>query len=734
MDEAPGLPTQGQQRSMDSETSHTGELIRRLSRRQWMISLAVAALTLGSLLIGWSDFAEHEETAEIINLAGRQRMLSQRIAMSLLLAQRESDPDLQRRYRDMATAAAGEFERAHGRLAATAGQLGADSPIHSAYFGPSGRADAASRAYLSEVHAALEALAPGGPGDTLRAAATAAAGGGLLGELDQVTAFYQREAEQKDRLMLHLLQGSTLLIVALLAVAMLRVFRPLARRLAADVAARDRAQRDLKQSEERFRAFSESSSDWFWETDSKHCFSWFQESALARNPFPKDKIIGRTRMELRTETEKAATEKWAAHWADLEAHRPFRDFEYQLGPHDQAQRWISVSGQPRFGDSGEFLGYSGTARFIQAQKDSEAALRRLQTAIEQSPVSIMIMDADLKMTYVNSFFCAVSGYGKDEVIGRVPRVARSPRTLAVFASMREAMAQGRIWRGEMCNHKKNGELYWESVSVSPVHDDRGEIAHYIAVSADITAQRQAGLREQSRNRILEAIATGAPIAESLALMVAMAEAELSGGICTIQRLDRTQGRLFNACTSSLSPAVAEATQGLRIGVGVGSCGTAAATATRIVVADIDSHPYWQAWRELARAEGLRACWSQPIMSSAHKVLGTLAIYYRTPRSPSPEEVQVVELVASLAAICMERDEAEQTLRRQEEQARTLLAEHETILNNAMVGIVYLKHRRVVSCNRRLERIFGYQPGELIGESSERFYASHETFEAIGEQA
>ncbi|MFZ2855810.1 MAG: PAS domain S-box protein, partial [Rhodocyclaceae bacterium] len=73
-------------------------------------------------------------------------------------------------------------------------------------------------------------------------------------------------------------------------------------------------------------------------------------------------------------------------------------------------------------------------------------------------------------------------------------------------------------------------------------------------------------------------------------------------------------------------------------------------------------------------------------------------------------------------------------RREEENNRRLLAENETILRNALVGIVYLKRRRVVSCNRRFEEILGYGPGELIGESSQRFYDSQETFEALGERA
>jgi diguanylate cyclase (GGDEF)-like protein/PAS domain S-box-containing protein len=70
----------------------------------------------------------------------------------------------------------------------------------------------------------------------------------------------------------------------------------------------------------------------------------------------------------------------------------------------------------------------------------------------------------------------------------------------------------------------------------------------------------------------------------------------------------------------------------------------------------------------------------------------------------------------------------------EERNRQLLAEMETLLSNALVGIVHLRHRRVVSCNRRLEEIFGYRPGELIGQSSECFYPSHETFEKIGARA
>ena len=721
---------------MERTASDTGQLIRKLSRRQWMVSLAVVALALSSLFLGWRGITADEQTAEIINLAGRQRMLSQRMAMYLVLHQRETDQGRQHQYRGLASAAASEFDQAHGRLVAIARTLGADSPIFAVYFGPARKLDAESRHYLSLVRAAVEDLAPGKPADDGNTdKIIAAAGNSLIKDLHEVTVLFQRDAERRVELLLRLLQVSTLLIVALVAVGMFRVFRPVIRRLSDDVAARDAAQRALQDSEECFRAFSEASSDWFWETDAQHRFSWIQDGQTVKIPLSAETVLGKTRLELRSDVELAAVEKWNAYQADLNAHRPFRDLEYQIGGDEQALRWISVSGQPFFDKDGAFLGYRGTAKYIQAQKDIEASLVRLQMAIEQSPVSIMITDAQSNITYVNAHFSVVSGYRADEVTGRTPKILWSGETpVSVFAEMHQTLTAGKIWRGEVCNRTKSGELYWMNQSVSPVYDHLGNTTHYIAVSEDTTLQKQARRREQSRNRILEAIANDAPLAETLGLMVAMAEQELPGGICTLLRLDRAQGKLFSACGSALSATYTGAIEGMEIGQGVGSCGTAAFTARRVVVEDIDNHPYWQAWRAAAAAEGLRACWSQPIMAAAGKVLGTLAIYYRAPRSPTVDEIEVIETVASLAAICLERAEAEQALRQQEEQARTLLAENETILDNALVGIVYLKHRQVVSCNRRLEEIFGYEPGELVGKSSEVFYDTRQRFEAIGEDA
>jgi PAS domain S-box-containing protein len=714
---------------MDIATRDTGSLIRKLSRRQWKASLAVVALTLVSLVLGWALIANNEQAAEIINLAGRQRMLSQRMAMYLALQAHEADRYRQHYFLDATRAAANDFEAAHARLAASARTRGPGSAIHSLYFGPDGSVDANSRRFLAQVRvlvatsARMQATDHGG-----LAAVMSSADNGMIRELHEAAALFQRDAEQKIELMLRLLQLSTILIAGLVIFVRFRVFLPVARRLTDDVAVRDQVEQELRESEARFKAFSESTSDWFWQTDAEDRFAWFEDGRNSQVPIDHATVLGRTRMECLPAVELANTEKWRRYQADLAAHRPFRDLEYQIGGDGRVLHWISVSGQARYDDDGNFLGYRGTARNIQVQRDNEAARQRLLQAIEQSPVSIAITDAAGTITYINAHYSTVSGYSAEEAIGRTQEIVRTGDTPGtVYADMGRVLGQGKVWRGELGGRRKNGELYWEDISVSPVHDHLGRTTHYIAVSEDITARKQSARREQERNRILEAVASGAPLAEVLGMMATMVETELPGGLCGILRLDRARGTLHNACASSLPPAWVEAVEGLAIGPEVGACGTAAYTAARVVASDIATDPRWHDWRELAAREGLRACWSQPIISTIGKVLGTLAIYHRDVNAPANDEIRLVETISSLAAICMERDEAEQ-------QTRQLLVEHETILGNAQVGIVYLKQRRVVSCNRRLEEIFGYDSGELIGESSERFYDTKESFEAIGAEA
>ncbi|MEW5700879.1 MAG: PAS domain S-box protein [Candidatus Zixiibacteriota bacterium] len=141
---------------------------------------------------------------------------------------------------------------------------------------------------------------------------------------------------------------------------------------------------------------------------------------------------------------------------------------------------------------GNLAGRVWSFRDITGRHRVEEELRKLSRAVEQSPVSVVITDLEGSIEYVNPKFEALTGYTADEARGRNPRILKSGETPAdTYRQMWETIKSGQVWRGEFHNKKKNGELYWESASISPITDPSGQITHYVAVKEDITAQKQA---------------------------------------------------------------------------------------------------------------------------------------------------------------------------------------------------------------------------------------------------
>jgi C4-dicarboxylate-specific signal transduction histidine kinase len=136
----------------------------------------------------------------------------------------------------------------------------------------------------------------------------------------------------------------------------------------------------------------------------------------------------------------------------------------------------------------------------------------------------------------------------------------------------------------------------------------------------------------------------------------------SASLCSILLFDPSANCLRHGAAPSLPKTYTEAIDGAVIGPSVGSCGTAAYRAEPVIVSDIATDPLWDDFRDLASAHELRACWSTPILSSARRVLGTFATYYREPRSPSSQEHNVVERITHLASIAIEREQGEEVLR------------------------------------------------------------------------
>ncbi len=186
---------------------------------------------------------------------------------------------------------------------------------------------------------------------------------------------------------------------------------------------------------------------------------------------------------------------------------------------------------------------------------------------------------------------------------------------------------------------------------------------------EIAARKQAETLLAGEKRLLEMVARGDSLALILDALCGLVEELASGSLSSILLLEPNGNRLRHGAARSLPKAYIDAIDGSVIDASAGSCGTAAYRAKSVIVSDIANDPLWTNYRDVAMSHGLRACWSTPILSSEGKVLGTFAIYYREPRTPTPQELEIIERTTHLASIALERKRAENALRASEQVAR-----------------------------------------------------------------
>jgi PAS domain S-box-containing protein len=140
---------------------------------------------------------------------------------------------------------------------------------------------------------------------------------------------------------------------------------------------------------------------------------------------------------------------------------------------------------------GKVAGFRGILLDISDRRQSEVQLRKLSRAVEQSPTSIIITNIWGDIEYVNPYFSELTGYSFEEAIGKNPRILKSDYTSPEeYKNLWESITNCKNWRGEFHNKKKNGELYWEEATISPIVDANGKITHFLAIKVDITERKK----------------------------------------------------------------------------------------------------------------------------------------------------------------------------------------------------------------------------------------------------
>ena len=177
-------------------------------------------------------------------------------------------------------------------------------------------------------------------------------------------------------------------------------------------------------------------------------------------------------------------------FSTLSEDNPVMIDEHKIVTGDGTSVWHLWTDRGVFDESGVLIEIQGVGHDITERKQSENESQKLAAVVNQSPASIVITDTDGNIEYVNPKFVELTGYRHEEAIGQKPSVLKSgAQSDEYYRNLWETISAGKTWTGEFQNKKKNGELYWESASISPLVDTKGKTIQYLAVKEDITERK-----------------------------------------------------------------------------------------------------------------------------------------------------------------------------------------------------------------------------------------------------
>lgn len=178
-----------------------------------------------------------------------------------------------------------------------------------------------------------------------------------------------------------------------------------------------------------------------------------------------------------------------------------RDKEYRIVRPDGSVRVVYTQGEVVSDSTGRVIQVRGTIQDITERKRIEEEIHILSRAVEQSPSVVIITDTKGNIEYANAKFTRLTGYALPEVVGKNLRILKSGQTPPEeYKQLWKTIISGGEWRGEFCNKKKNGELYWEAASISPIKNPAGIVTHFVAVKENITERKQ---MEEELKRAME---------------------------------------------------------------------------------------------------------------------------------------------------------------------------------------------------------------------------------------
>ncbi len=344
-------------------------------------------------------------------------------------------------------------------------------------------------------------------------------------------------------------------------------------------------------------------------------------------------------------------------------------------------------------------------------------------ALEAAGNGILIVDAqlpDFPIIYCNDAFVKITGYNKSEVLGKNCRfLQNNDREQEGIALMRTALKKQQACQVILRNYRKDGTLFWNELTITPVNDKNGELTHFIGVQNDITERKKAELLKDQIQVVLELITEDQPLSEIAHKIIETVEKHLSNCMASILLLDEEKGTLNILAAPNLPDSFSKGIVGVKIEDEINCCSKAVYIKKEVIVGDIANEPLCPDYKQLAMKHDIKSCWSSPIFSSQKKVLGTFAIYCDDVRTPTKGEREIVANMTQLTSVAIERHNVNKALRKSKEQLEEKVAQR----TNEITATV----EKLVEANQSLENQI-----ETTKVAENRAMASQALFAAIAQ--
>jgi PAS domain S-box-containing protein len=347
------------------------------------------------------------------------------------------------------------------------------------------------------------------------------------------------------------------------------------------------------------------------------------------------------------------------------------DFEHRLMLDDGTVKHVHV--RARAAGDAESLEYVGAVTDVTALRHSQRALetafREVQAvkeefrlAVDSIPGLVWSALPDGHVDFLNQRWREYTGLSVEQASGWGWQVAIFPEDLPLLQMIwRSVLESGAPGEAEARVRRADGAYRWFLFRAIPLRDGAGRLVKWYGQTTDIEDRKRAETLLSAEKRTLEALAAGRALPEILDDLCLAIDRHTPGTMTTILLMDLDGRRLWPTAGSRVPSGWTQTITPLEIAPAVGSCGTAGFLKQPVITSDIATDPSWDGYQEIALSYGLRAAWSLPLIGANSDVLGTFAMYFTAPRSPSDSDVELIKGAGHIALIAIERRRADEAL-------------------------------------------------------------------------